>query len=124
VHTVRPKLRSLIALGSAIALVALLTASTASARSLDGPRTATRGPAGVTNYKPRQSTPPSDFGWADGILVGGFLLALAVSFGYALSSSRGGGDRETLDSASPGPASSNGRPDATSPARRPATSRG
>ena len=122
-HTIHPRLRALIALGATIALVALLTASTASARSFDGPRTATRGPAAVTEYKPRQSTTPTDFGWADGILVGGFLLALVVAFGYAISSTLGRGSLETRDSASSGPASSNDRLDPTRPTSHPATSR-
>jgi hypothetical protein len=121
VHTIRPKLGSLIALGATIALVTLLAATTASARSLDSPRTATRGPAAVSDSKPRPSTPPADFGWVDGILVGGFLLAVAV--GYAVSSQRERGRVEEWNIAPSVPTTSNGRPDPTSPASRPATSR-
>lgn len=122
-HTIRPRLRALIALGSAIALVGLLTASTASARSFDSPRTATRGPAAVTDYTPRQSDAPTDFGWADAIVAGGFLLALVIVFGYALSATRGGGGSATRVSASSDSATSNSRPDPTRSTSRPATSR-
>jgi hypothetical protein len=123
VHTIRLKIGSLIALGATIALVTLLTAPTASARSLASPRTATRGPAPVTDYKPRQSTTPTDFGWVDGILVGSFLLAVALAVGYAFSSQRERGRVEGWNIAPSAPTTSNGRPDPTSQASRPATSR-